>query len=262
MNEPAPTSGRFTGKTVLVTGAAGGIGQATVARFIREGAHAVLVDMDLAALTQQAERFGSAVSIFQADVANEAQADAAMTAALAIVQRIDIAVLNAGIEGARGPLHATPVQEFDRVLAVNVRGVFIWLSRLMAHMRNKGGGVITITSSVAGLRGAVGMAPYITSKHAVIGLMKVAALEGAAHNIRVNTINPGPIDTRMMQAIDESVGALEEVRAKKFARIPLGRYGTPDEVAAMTAFLSSEDAGYCTGGSYLADGGAMAGSVG
>lgn len=259
MNEPIPSSQRFAGKTVLVTGAAGGIGQATVARFIREGARAIAVDVNLAALTPLAARFGSAVSIFQADVANEAQAEAAMSAAAATAQRIDIAVLNAGIEGSVKPLHTTPLEEFDKVMAVNVRGVFIWLSRLMAHMREQGGGVITITSSIAGLRGAAGMAPYITSKHAVMGLMKVAALEGAAHNIRVNTINPGPIDTRMMQSIDESVGVLEEVRARKFARIPLGRYGTADEVAAMTAFLSSDDAGYCTGGSYLADGGSMAG---
>lgn len=262
MNQPMPSSQRFTGKTVLITGAAGGIGQATVERFVREGAHAVLVDVDLPSLARQAERFGAKVSILQADVANASQADAAMTAAVDAARRIDIAVLNAGIEGRRTPLHTTPIEEFDRVLSVNVRGVFIWLSRLMAHMRDQGGGVITITSSVAGLRGAAGMAPYITSKHAVVGLMKVAALEGAAHNIRVNTINPGPIDTRMMDSIDASVGALEEVRARNFARIPLGRYGTPDEVAALTAFLSSDDAGYCTGGTYLADGGSMAGSGG
>jgi NAD(P)-dependent dehydrogenase (short-subunit alcohol dehydrogenase family) len=251
---------RFSGLTVLITGAAGGIGTATAKRFIDEGVRVVLIDLDQVALDEQCEILGSQALAFRADVSDEGETRAVFETLLARVGRVDIAVLNAGIEGSRAELHVLPVQEFDRVMAVNVRGVFLWLSALLGHMRMHSGGVITITSSTGGLRGAIGMAPYITSKHAVVGLMKTAALEGAAFGIRVNTIHPGPIDTRMMQSIDSSSGDLHEVRQNKFKSIPLHRYGTPEEVAAITAFLSSDEASFCTGSSYMTDGGIMAGS--
>lgn len=277
MNEPIPPSQHFAGKTVLITGAAGGIGQATVARFIREGAHAIAVAVNLAALTPLAERFGSAVSILQADVADEAQVEAAMSAAAAAVQRIDIAVLNAGIEGSVKPLHTTPLKEFDKVMAVNVRGVFIWLSRLMAdltlaewqrmmdvnltgvflclkhellHMKAHGGSIVN-TASIGGLIALQGAAAYSASKHGVIGLSKNAATEYAQYGIRVNALCPGRMTTPML-------GATEQQLADLAKRNPMKRLGTADEIAEMAAWLCSDRASFTNGAVMLADGGRLA----
>jgi NAD(P)-dependent dehydrogenase (short-subunit alcohol dehydrogenase family) len=250
---------RFHGKTVLVTGSTGGIGQALAERFNAEGATLVLVDIDLGLLHQQAGALGPGVSVIAADVSDDEQTKVALEKALRCTGRIDIAVLNAGTEGRIGLLEEQGIDDFDRVMAVNVRGVFLWLSGLMRPMKAQRGGVITITSSTAGLRGAMKMGPYVASKHAVIGLAKTAALEGARHGIRVNTVNPGPIDTRMMVAIESGSGNQEERRAQGIAGIPLNRYGTPAEVAATIAFLSSDEAAYATGTSLILDGGALAG---
>jgi len=131
----------------------------------------------------------------------------------------------------------------------------------MGLMRKTGGGVITITSSTGGLRGSRNYAPYATSKHALIGLMKTAALEGASSGIRVNTVNPGPVNTRMMRAIAGDKPA-DDAQIKYMSQIPMGRYGTVEEIASMIAFLSSPQASFCTGASYLADGGTLAGPAG
>lgn len=244
---------------MLITGSTGGIGQALVERFSAEGAHLMLIDRNAAALQEQAKRLGGNAEYCVCDVSDEVQTQAAFDSALARFKTIDIAVLNAGIEGRIGELEIQSADDFDKVIAVNLRGVFLWLSRLMKIMNAQNGGVITITSSTAGLRGAVGLAPYVASKHAVIGLMKCAALEGAKHNVRVNTINPGPIDTRMMLAIEEGTGPASEIRAKIEAATPLKRYGTPAEVASLIAFISSEEAAYSTGTTFVMDGGGMAG---
>ncbi len=262
---------RYAGQTVLVTGAGAGIGAATARRLVAEGATVLLVDRDAQAVAEVARDCGPRAFACTADVADAAQSHAAFDALVVRHGRIHAAVLNAGTEGQRAPLHEARLEDFDRVMAVNVRGVFIWLARLMGHMRGAegspdgdadgvaGGGAIAILSSTGGLRGTQGMGPYVTSKHAVIGLMKTAAVEGAPHGIRVNCINPGPIDTRMMRAIDGSTGDADEVRARKARTIPLRRYGAPEEIAAMAAFLCSREAAYCTGATYLADGGSMAG---
>lgn len=251
----------FSGKTVLVTGAAAGIGLATVEHFLARGAAVLMIDRDSAELELQSRRLGEKCKMFSCDVASKESTASAFTEILKDHPKIDIAVLNAGIEGKAAPLHEISVDDFDQVMAVNVRGVFLWLSRLMGLMRKTGGGVMTITSSTGGLRGSRNYAPYATSKHALIGLMKTAALEGASFGIRVNTVNPGPIDTRMMRAIAGDKPP-DSTHIKYMSQIPLGRYGTVDEIAAMIAFLSGEQASFCTGASYLADGGTMAGSAG
>ncbi|MGB3071655.1 MAG: SDR family oxidoreductase [Ottowia sp.] len=253
---------RFEGKTVLITGSTGGIGQSLARHFAAEGARLVLVDLDGSQLRQQVESLGADRALaVAADVSNEEQTQAALDQALQRWTRIDVAALNAGIEGRIALLEEQAAADFDRVMAVNVRGVFLWLSRLLGVMRRQQGGVITITSSTGGLRGNSRLGPYVASKHAVIGLMKSAALEGAPHGVRVNCVNPGPIETRMMEAIESGNGVQAEIRARNAAGIPLRRYGTPDEVAAMVAFLSSAEAAYTTGSTFVLDGGGLAGKA-
>jgi len=262
MQVDSNNTARFSGKTVLITGAAGEIGQATARRFGREGGQVLLVDRDSASLAQLAQHISPQAKAFIADVSDEVQSRAIFADAVRESGGVDMVVLNAGIEGRRAALSDLAAADFDRVMAVNVRGVFLWLSLSLQHMQARQGGVITITSSIGGLRGTQGMGAYVASKHAVVGLMKTAALEGAAHNIRVNALHPGPIDSRMMRSINEGAGDPDEMQRRAVQRIPLGRYGRAEEVASMTAFLSSDDARYCTGASYLVDGGIMAGSFG
>lgn len=144
-------------------------------------------------------------------------------------------------------------------MAVNARGVFIGLSQLLPEMGSTGGGVITILSSTGGLRGTLGYASYVASKHAVIGLMRCAALEGAPLGIRVNTVNPGPINTRMLASIEDSRNALRPDGEKRDMKavLPLKRLGEPEDVANMIAFLSSAEGSFCTGQTYVTDGGSM-----
>jgi NAD(P)-dependent dehydrogenase (short-subunit alcohol dehydrogenase family) len=153
-----------------------------------------------------------------------------------------------------------PVAMFDRVMAVNVRGVFLGLQQALPVMQRQGSGSIIITSSVAGFKGAARLAPYAASKHAVVGLMRSAVLETGASGVRINTIHPSPIDTRMMRSIEHGQAPGAEAAAKQAitTRIPAGRYGTADEVARTALFLASDDSRYCTGGRYSVDGGMTA----
>ena len=251
----------FTGKTAFVTGASGGIGRAVAEAFIAGGANVVLADLDRAALEQVAAEIGGSTAIVVCNVTDEAQTEAAVEHAVQRFGTIDIAVLNAGIEGKVAAIGEASVADFKTVIDVNVTGVFIGLTKVMPVMQRGQGGVITILSSTAGRRGSAGLSPYITSKHAVMGLMKSAALEGAEHNIRVNTVNPGPIETRMMRQIElnaspDNPGAMKDMLLQN---IPMHRYGTAQEVANMIAFLSSASASYCTGNYYGVDGGLTAG---
>jgi NAD(P)-dependent dehydrogenase (short-subunit alcohol dehydrogenase family) len=177
--------------------------------------------------------------------------------------RIDIGVLNAGIAGKRGALQDIEIAAFDRIIAVNARGVFLGLKYLFRVMQAQGGGSIVVTGSTESLRGNAGLAAYVASKHAVLGLVRTAALEWAKHNIRVNCVNPGPVDTEMMRAVER--GMIEaggsHVRERNTAKIPMHRYAKPEEVASFIAFLASEDSGYSTGSTFLLDGGIMAGKL-
>ena len=249
------------GKTALITGATGGIGRAVAGLMVAEGANVVLVDLDQSALAALAAELGGKAVACAGNVTSEADTERAVETALSRFGRIDIAVLNAGIEGKLGLIGDLAVADFDAVMHVNVRGVFIGLTKIMPVMRRQGGGVVTILSSTAGRRGSAGLSPYITSKHAVMGLMKSAALEGAPDAIRVNTVNPGPIETRMMRAIEHNANPDNpgEMRDAMVASIPFKRYGTPQEVAAMIGFLSGDQASYCTGNYYGVDGGLTTG---
>lgn len=260
---------RLEGKVAVITGATGGIGSAAARLFADEGASVALVDLDEAALQDVAQSIGEdKASYTVADVTRPEQTQAYIDAAANRWGGIDILLANAGIEGTLSPITDYPIDEFDRVMAVNVRGVWLGIKYAVPVMREGGGGSIVITSSTAGIGGSPEMSAYNTSKHAVIGLMRCAAMECAPFGIRVNTVNPAPIETRMMRSIEEMrVAAMDdtkvtvEVAKQSFAeRIPMQRYGDPEEVARMMMFLSSDDSSFCTGGVYMVDGGRSAGS--
>lgn len=253
---------RLDGKVAVITGGSGGIGLATARLFVAEGAAVVLVDLDEGRLGEAAAELGSAaLSTLAADVSDEAQTRAYVDAALQRHGRLDVLFCNAGIEGAISPITDYPVELFDRVLAVNVRGVFLGLKHALPTMARQGGGSIVITSSVAGYKGGAHLSAYSASKHAVVGLMRSAVLETGASGVRINTIHPAPIDTRMMRAIEQGRAPGAEAAAKQLitTRIPAGRYGSADEVAHTALFLASDDSRFCTGGCYPVDGGMSAG---
>lgn len=149
---------------------------------------------------------------------------------------------------------------FDKVMAVNVRGVWLGLKYVIPEITKRGGGSIVITSSTAGIHGSPGVSPYVTSKHAVIGMMRSAALECAPSNIRVNTVNPSPVETRMMRSLEEgsSPGNAQSAHDAIANRIPLGRYGEATDVANIMCFLAGDEAEFLTGGVYMVDGGTSA----
>ena len=260
---------RLEGKVAVITGASGGIGSAAARLFAEEGARVALVDLDEAALRETVSSIGEdKASYTVADVTRADRTRAYIGDAVNRWGGIDVLLANAGIEGKLANIVEYPIDEFDRVMAVNVRGVWLGVKYAIPAMRERGGGSIVITSSTAGISGSAEMSAYNTSKHAVIGLMRSAALEGAENGIRVNTVNPAPIETRMMRSIEEMrVDSLDDSRVtvdviKQAAadRIPLQRYGDPEEVARLMLFLASDESSFCTGGVYMVDGGRSAGS--
>lgn len=254
---------RFEGRCVLITGATGGIGRAAARRLAAEGAKLLLCDMADEPLRAMAAEYGEAALAVAGDITREETMARAIGEALASFGRIDGAFLNAGTEGVVAQLGEARFADFERVMAVNVGGCFIGLNSLVPVMKRQGGGSIVLTSSTAGLRGSAGLAPYVASKHAVLGLMRSAALEGAAHGIRVNALHPGPIDTVMIRNIERGFAPdnLDAAAKATVARVPLKRYGEAHEVAALLAFVLSEEASFCTGSSFSIDGGIMAGTI-
>jgi len=243
------------GKIAVVTGASGGIGSAAVARLLDEGCKVVAVDLDAARLEESfrgadPDRFLAA----PADVSRTDGAEHFMRQAVERFGGVDLFVNNAGIMGKRAALVDCAVEEFDRVIAVNLRGVFLGLKAVLKQMIAQGrGGAIVNTSSVGGLKPNRHSGAYGPSKAAVISLTQIAALENAEHAIRVNAVCPGATDTGMLAQVFGS----RESAAAGSAGHPFGRMARPGEIADLMAYLLSEEASFQTGGIYRADGGLL-----
>ena len=253
--------GRLDDKVAIITGGAGGIGLQAGRLFAQEGAKVLLVDLHESALKEAAQTIGNdAVRYCAADVTRPDHTRRYIQAAVEQFGGVDILLANAGIEGEVQPITDYAIDTFDQVMAVNVRGVWLGLKYAAPEIARRGGGSIVITSSVAGVRGAAGVSAYIASKHAVVGLMRTAALEMAAQKIRVNTVNPAPVDTRMMRSLEEGFQPDDPGQAKEMmsAMVPLQRYADPVEVARIMLFLASDESSYCSGGVYMVDGGMTA----
>jgi NAD(P)-dependent dehydrogenase (short-subunit alcohol dehydrogenase family) len=253
----------FAGKAVVVTGAGNGIGRQTALAFAAAGAKVLAVDRDGAAAEATAAAIrqqGGVVRAEAADVTEPADVQRYVAAALGAYGRIDCFFNNAGIICKVGPIAGYDVAEFDRVMAVNVRGVFLGLSHVLPVMTAQGSGAVVNTASVAGLVGTPGMAPYVASKHAVIGLTKAAAGEVARNGVRVNAVCPGPIDTDMIHRVEAQVDPADPgaVGRRYQAGLPSGRYGTAEEVAGVVLFLCSDLASNVSGAQYVVDGGRTA----
>ncbi len=253
---------RLKGKTALVTGATGAIGEAIAKRFLEEGSNVMLVGRSSEKLDATVGRLGGSSNIATslADAADETATAAAVAATVEAFGGLDILVANAGIEGMASPVEAQTLENFDAVLRTNVIGVWLALKYGVEAMKENGGGSIISLSSMAGTVGFPGFSPYVASKHAVYGLVKTAALEHGESGIRINAIGPGAIDNRMMHDVHEQLapGSADEMRAGIEQMIPMKRYGTNEEVANLALFLASDESSYCTGGMYLVDGGFVA----
>jgi NAD(P)-dependent dehydrogenase (short-subunit alcohol dehydrogenase family) len=252
----APTAMRssLSGKTVLITGASGAVGQACLETFLHAGANVMMTDRAAPPTIGQGN-----VAFQMADVTDRQAVAAVFEAAVQRFGRVDAAVLAAGIEGAVGRIEDVSEADVDAALAVNVKGVLFWMQALLPHMKSTGGGSIVALSSISGMVGAASLSPYAISKHAVIGLVRTAALEAGRHGVRVNAVCPGPIESDMMRRLDKALSQQDPNRAAGQAdaarAIPLQRYATPRDVAKMIAFLCSDDAASCHGGAYMVDGG-------
>ena len=264
--------GRLEGKKAVITGGAGDIGRVVAALFVAEGARVVLVDREQrrleAVAAEVAENSGlkgeaasAAVSGVVADVTVAESVRAYVDVAGERMGGSDVFVNNAAIEGEVAPIEEADEELFEQVMAVNVKGVWLGLQQVMPVMRETGGGSIILASSVAGLEGYREMGAYVTSKHALVGLMRTAALEGAEYGIRVNTVHPAPVDSRMMRSIEAGLvpDDAEKARAAIGRGIPMKRYATADDVAGMMLFLAGDESAFCTGDTLSVDGGVTAG---
>lgn len=247
---------RFKDKIVLVTGAAGAIGSAAVRRFVEEGATVAVADLDGTRAEALATTFGDRAEAFAVDVANPASAEGMVQAVVARFGRIDVLFNNAGISGKVAPVHELSIEDWQRIVGINLNGMFYVLRATLATMiaHKIQGSVVNMGSSMAGWDVLSGGAGYASTKHGVVGLTRIAALDAAAYGIRVNAICPGVIETRLgVPAQDQ---AAYEAGIRRFAdRIPLRRIGQPEDVAAAVAFLASDDARHVTGVDWLLDGG-------
>ena len=259
MNQTTEFRKRLTGKVAIITGATGGIGEATAKLFLQEGASVMLVGRSADKLKETRDRLAldTGVAHFVADAADEEATAAAVAATITAFGSVDILFANAGTEGKVNPLAAINRADFEQVLQTNVIGVWLAMKYCVEPMKQRGGGSMIVTASIAGVVGFAGAAPYIASKHAVNGLVKTAALELSEAGIRVNAIAPGFIDNDMIHRITAQF-APENPAAMRdglTALVPLKRYGTSEEVANLALFLASDESTYCTGAVHILDGG-------
>jgi len=250
---------KIENKTAIITGGAGSIGKITAKLFLDEGANVMLVDLTEEALKKAVQELNSQqVKYCVADVSKAVDVQHYINETIKVFGKIDVFFNNAGIEGVVKPITEYPEEVFDKVISVNVKG--IWLGNKYALPQMKDGGSIIMTSSVAGILGFAGLSAYVTSKHAVVGIMRTTAIEAAPRKIRVNSVHPAPVNNRMMRSIEESASAghAEEVKKQFEAIIPLGRYAEPIEIAKLVLFLASDDSQYITGTTQIIDGGLAA----
>jgi NAD(P)-dependent dehydrogenase (short-subunit alcohol dehydrogenase family) len=245
----------FTGKVALVTGAAAGMGLATARAFAEAGAAVVLADVSEAPVAAEAQRLteaGRKAVAVRCDVSDDAEVAAMVERAVAEFGRLDAAFNNAGVMARITPVADSTRDEWDRVIGINLRGVWSCMREELRQMQRQGGGAIVNNASVGALTGNPGIAPYIASKHGVIGLTRTAALEYVKHGIRVNAVNPGLIDTQIARDV---VSGDEQAYASLATHVPIGRAGRPEEIAAAVLWLCSPAASYVVGQGLTVDGG-------
>lgn len=247
---------RLKDKVAIITGGAGGIGKATAKKFLNEGAKVMIVDLMEDVLKKTIEELDSEhVHYHAADVSKAENVKAYLEACIFQFGKVDIFFNNAGIEGKFSSIADYPEEIFDRVIAVNLKGVWLGCQKVIPKMTN--GGSVIITSSIAGLKGFKNLGPYVASKHAVTGIMRTAALEFADRNIRVNSVHPGPVNNRMMRSIEEQISPQNPDEAQKDfeVSIPFKRFAENEEIADLVVFLASEESKYLTGTTQVIDGG-------
>jgi NAD(P)-dependent dehydrogenase (short-subunit alcohol dehydrogenase family) len=247
-------------KTVLITGAAGGIGRATALRFAEQGAILFLADRDQEGLDgtmTQIREAGGVADAFCGDLSSGAAVEEMVSTALAQHGRIDVCYCNAGIQGALGPIHLYAEDEFDRVLAANTKSVFLCLRNVLPQMIAQKSGVVIVTCSVASLGGMANLPAYVTSKHAALGLVRAAAIDVAQYGVRVNGVCPGAVDTPMLAGVLSTIAPDDpRAAASRFAEnAPTGRLINADEIADTVIFLCSDAARSITGTYVTVDGG-------
>ena len=243
-------------KHCIITGGAGSVGLASAKAMAEEGARIMLVDRDMAALEQAADSIGAKDTLIAAaDISDSTQVQAFVKQAAENWGKIDVVFANAGISGTNAPVADFPEDVFDDVMDINVRGTFLTLKHAIPHMRD--GGSIVVTSSIMGVRTRPGTVAYITSKHALIGMVRCVARELAGRNIRANIIAPGPLENEFQQTIEDRVSAAMGVNATEMLNnmIPLGRHGTAEEISRAVLFLASDQSSFTTGAVLMADGG-------
>ena len=244
------------GKTAIVTGGAFGIGKATALAFAREGVRVVVADVvEDTATVDEIHKMGGEALFVKCDVAVASDVEALVQKTVETFGSLDYAFNNAGIEGEAAPTHLCSEENWDRTLAVNLKGIWLCMKYQIDYMYQHGGGAIVNCASIAGLVGFPGLPAYTASKHAVIGLTKTAALENAQARIRINAVCPGVIKTPM---IDRFTGQEKEAEQAFADSEPMGRLGQPEEVASAVLWLCSEGASFVTGDALAVDGGWIA----
>jgi NAD(P)-dependent dehydrogenase (short-subunit alcohol dehydrogenase family) len=250
---------KLESKVAIITGGAGSIGKATAKLFLEEGAKVMLVDLDEDELKKASEELNSEnVKYCVVDVSKTIDVERYINETVKMFGKIDIFFNNAGIEGAVKPIIDYPEEAFDEIIAINVKGAWLGNKYALPHMKD--GGSIIMSSSLSGLLGFINLSGFIISKHAIMGIMRATAIEVASRKIRVNAINPGPVDNRMMRSIEEGEveGHAEEVKKHLENTIPFGRYAEPIEIAKLVLFLAGDDSQYITGTTQVIDGGMSA----